>query len=42
MRLEVTIWKENFQEPEGLTGLETEVPLFKGQVCPNISLGQLP
>lgn len=42
LRSEVTIWKENFQEPEGLTGLETKVLLFKGQVYPNISLGQLP
>lgn len=42
LRFEVTIWKENFQEPEGLTGLETKVLLFKGQVYPSISFGQLP
>lgn len=42
LRFEITIWKKNFQEPEGLTGLETEVLVFKGQVYPNISLGQLP
>lgn len=42
LRFEISIWKKNFQEPEGLTGLETEVLVFKGQVYPNISLGQLP
>lgn len=42
LMFEITIWKKNFQEPEGLTGLETEVLVFKGQVYPNISLGQLP
>lgn len=42
LRFEITIWKKNFQEPEGLTELETEVLVFKGQVYPNISFGQLP